>query len=75
MQEILDRLQHLQTELDDIRRPLDGNSPKFWALYLAWECTRIAWYAMRGDNADALNKLDRIDYTIEELTRMLKAKV
>lgn len=70
-QEKLTRIQALQSELYDLCR--DGSAAAdpqaFSAGLLAWEATRLFWYAVRGDSVGASEKFGYVLEAVERIKR------
>lgn len=44
-----DTIQQAQTTLGQLRMAYRDSQPEFWALAVAWEAVRFAWYVVDGD--------------------------
>ena len=71
-----ERIQQIQDELGRARSQYRDNQPEFWALELAWEAVRLAWYVVHdGAGSDMVNeKLQSVKDAVSDFKRVL-AKV
>lgn len=65
----LDRMQALQTEVARFQHAYRDSQPEFWALRLAWEAVRFAWYILAGDADTAAAKLALVKDAIKDCER------
>ena len=65
MDENPDLIQHLQTTLGRLQLQYSETMPEFWALRLAWETVRLAWYVVaRHDDG---GKLELVEGALKDL--------
>ena len=55
---IADRLQAIQNELAGIQMGYRDTQIEFWALRLAWEAVRCAWYICAQQNFEKLGNVN-----------------
>jgi hypothetical protein len=65
-----DTIQQAQTTLGQLRMTYRDSQPEFWALAVAWEAVRFAWYVTDGDLGTAQDKLALIKEAIADFERM-----
>lgn len=65
-----DTIQHAQTTLGQLRMTYRDSEPEFWALAVAWEAVRFAWYVADGDLGTADDKLTLVKEAIADFEQM-----
>jgi hypothetical protein len=63
-------IQDAQGTLGRLQMQYTDNQSAFWALAVAWEATRFAWYVADHDEASASDKLASLKVTIADYERM-----
>jgi len=69
--ETLAQLQKIQQQLDRLQYSYADNRPEFWAILLAWEAVRLAWYVVSGDPGTAREKLELVKSALTNAERQL----
>ena len=62
----LDQLQLIQSALLRLQDGYTSNAGEFWALRLAWEAVRHAWYVVAGDEVTSADKLASVKGAIKD---------
>lgn len=62
----LDQLQAAQGDVSRLRDQYRDTQPEFWALAVAWEALRFAWYVVAGDQGSAAAKLALVEEAIKD---------
>ena len=70
----LQTIQETQTTLARLQNSYRDTQPEFWALAVAWEAARFAWYVLGGDLGTAAGKLVRTQEAIADYERMVTAR-
>jgi hypothetical protein len=70
---ITDRLQKIQSELLTMQNGYRDTTLKFWALALAWEAVRFAWYVC-ADDLGAQAKLRDLKLALARVTGFYSRK-
>jgi len=66
------QLQQAQSVLGKAQRSYSDSDVRFWALGLAWEAVRLAWYeVVEGHNA---GKLRNVENALNDYKRMVEAR-
>ena len=63
-------IQAAQSALGQLQFAYRDHDPKFWALAVAWEAARFAWYVVEGDAGTAADKLALLQTAIADYQRM-----
>ena len=63
-------IQAAQSALGTLQYTYGDHDPKFWALAVAWEAARFAWYVVEGDAGTAADKLQLLQTAIADYQRM-----
>ncbi len=63
-------IHQMQISLGRLQLQYSETTPEFWALRLAWEAVRLAWYvvAQKEDGG----KLDRVESAVKDLKEQLQ---
>ncbi len=69
-----DIIQDAQTMLGQVQMTYRDSELPFYALAVAWEAARFAWYVADGDVGTAQDKLTRLKEAITDFERMLAKK-
>ena len=69
-----DIVQRAQSELLQLQNWYPDTQPEFWALAVAWEAARFAWYVLGGDLGTAAGKLVRAQEAIADYERMITTR-
>ncbi len=69
--EIKTAIQDAQSKLGQLQQEYSDSQLSFWALALAWEATRLAWYVADHDDASAREKLASVKTALADLERKL----
>lgn len=64
-----DGVQATQSMLMHIQMLYRDSEPPFWAVAVAWEATRFAWYVVQGDIGTARDKLLLVEEAIADFKR------
>jgi hypothetical protein len=67
----LDEIQKLQSAVMRLADTISDEDARI-ALVLAWQCIRVAWYLVRGDQDDAKSKWEYLQSEIEYLNYRFK---
>ena len=67
-------IQAAQSTLGQLQYTYRDHDPKFWALAVAWEAARFAWYVVEGDAGTAADKLQLLQTAIADYQRMMAAR-
>jgi hypothetical protein len=62
-------VQSAQSTLMKVQMRYRDTTLPFWALAVAWEATRFAWYVVQGDLHTAQDKLHRVEEAIGDFKR------
>jgi hypothetical protein len=65
-------VQGAQTTIGQLQMTYRDIDPKFWALAVAWEALRFAWYVLDGDLGTAQEKLARVKAAIDDFERNVR---
>jgi hypothetical protein len=65
-----DIIQNAQTAVGQLRDRYNQHQREFWALAVAWEAVRFAWYVVTGNLDTARNKLDLVKTAVTDFERM-----
>ncbi len=63
-------IQTAQSALSQLQFTYRDHDPQFWALAVAWEAARFAWYVVAGDAGTAADKLALLQTAIVDYQRM-----
>ncbi len=66
-------VQRAQTALGRLQMQYSDDRPEFWALLLAWEATRLAWYVV-SDDPTADGKLRLVVTALDDFERMWRGR-
>ena len=61
-----DIIQKAQSTILKLQASYLDSQPAFWALAVAWEATRFAWYVVAGDHNMAMDKLQLLKRAIAD---------
>ncbi len=64
-------IQAAQSALSQLQFTYRERDPQFWALAVAWEAARFAWYVVEGDAGTAADKLALLQTAIADYQRMM----
>ncbi len=67
-----DIIQEAQTALGKLQMTYRDSQPQFWALALAWEAARFAWYVASNDLDTAREKLARVRGALQDVERVMQ---
>ncbi len=67
-------IQDAQTTIGRLQMQYRDTSPDFWALAVAWEAARFAWYVVEGDRGTAADKLHLLKDAIADYERRAAPK-
>ena len=67
-----DIIQEAQAALGKLQMTYRDSQPEFWALALAWEAVRFAWYVCAGDTGAALEKLELVRRALAAVERRMQ---
>ena len=67
-----DSVQSIQTTIGQLQMQYRDADPKFWALAVAWEALRFAWYVLDGNLGTAQEKLARVKAAIDDFERNMR---
>ena len=67
-------IQDAQTALGRLQMKYRDTTPDFWALRVAWEAARFAWYVVEGDRGTAADKLHLLKDAIADYERKTATK-
>jgi hypothetical protein len=62
-------VQNAQAEIGHLQMTYRDSQPAFWALAVAWEAIRFAWYVLDDDLGSAQAKLARVKEAINDFER------
>ena len=62
-------IQAAQSALLKVQMQYRDSDPKFWALAVAWEAARFAWYVVHGDPGTARDKLSLVEEAVADFKR------
>lgn len=62
-------VQRAQSALMKMQMRYHDTALPFWALAVAWEATRFAWYVVQGDLSTAQDKLHCVEEAISDFKR------
>lgn len=63
-----------QTTLGRLQMQYSDDRVEFWALALAWEAARLAWYVVSDDPTSVSEKLGLVETAFEDFHRAWQAK-
>ena len=63
-------IQAAQNALSKLKFTYRERDPQFWALAVAWEAARFAWYVVESDPGTAADKLALLQTAIADYQRM-----
>lgn len=67
------KIHQMQDTFSALKYCYPDSSLEFVALHLAWECARVAWYAVGGDTDGAARHMQDVDGAVHwVVTRLLK---
>ena len=67
-------IQTAQTAIGRLQMKYRDTTPDFWALAVAWEAARFAWYVVEGDRGTAADKLHLLKNAIADYERKTAPK-
>ena len=67
-----DSVQSIQTTIGQLQMQYRDADPKFWALAVAWEALRFAWYVLDSDLGTAQEKSARVKVAIDDFERHVR---
>ena len=67
-------IQAAQSALGTLQYTYRDHDPEFWALAVAWEAARFAWYVVEGDAGTAADKLQLLQTAITDYERMMAVR-
>ena len=65
-----DLVQQAQSEIGRLQMTYRDSELAFWALAVAWQALRFAWYILDGDRGSAQEKLAEVKQAIADFERM-----
>ncbi len=72
MDENTDHIQDIQTTLGRLQMQYSETTLEFWALRLAWEAVRLAWYIVAQH--DDGGKLELVKGALKDLTERIQKR-
>ncbi len=70
MDESAELIQQMQNMLGRLQIRYSESTPEFWALRLAWEAVRVAWYTVTQQNDGG--KLELVEGAVKDLKEQLQ---
>ena len=67
-----DTVQYTQVTIGKLQMTYRDTDPKFWALAVAREALRFAWYVLEGDLGTAQEKSARVKAAIDDFERNVR---
>lgn len=67
-------IQAAQSALGTLQYTYRDHDPEFWALAVAWEAARFAWYVVEGDAGTAADKLQLLQTAIADYQRVMAVR-
>jgi hypothetical protein len=64
-------VQGTQVSLGQLQMTYHDSQPEFWALRLAWEAARLAWYVVAGDLMSAREKFALVADALADVERAI----
>ncbi len=67
-------IQRAQGTLGRLQMQYSDDRAEFWALALAWEAARLAWYVVSGDSTSASEKLVLVERALDDFRRVWRGR-
>ncbi len=68
-------IQRAQGTLGRLQMQYSDDRAEFWALALAWEAARLAWYVVAHDSTSVSEKLVLVGRALDDFRRVWRGKI
>jgi len=65
-------IQRIQDELGALQMSYRDHQPEFWALRLAWEAVRFAWYVVNSQSDEKLASVETALCDFQDFARKIR---